>query len=67
MTLHRIFEAQKPEENGQEERPLSLDAWLDDKQSEYDMLVARLRYVDEVLVRHGRKRNFDTTKGTKIN
>ena len=58
MTLHRIFDAQEPEKNGQAERPLSLDEWLDDIQNEYDTLIARLRYVDAVLVKHGRKRNL---------
>lgn len=35
-----------------------LALWLDDCQNEYDVLVARLRFLDDVLVKHKRKRRY---------
>lgn len=38
--------------------PVALDVWLDDLENEYEVLVQRLRHVDRVLVKHGRKRRY---------
>lgn len=35
-----------------------LQLWLDDLESEYQVLVQRLRWVDMMLVKHGRKRSY---------
>ena len=34
------------------------DEWLDDLENEYETLVQRLRHVDRVLVKHGRKKRY---------
>lgn len=60
MGLYRALYENGEDEDGQAPDParLTLDEWLDACQNEYDVLVARLRFLDKVLVKYRRKRSY---------
>lgn len=53
-SMHGTTQLQASQRPGGATAQLSLDEWLDDQESERDMLIMRLRRIETNLVRHGR-------------